>query len=141
MKGGRVRDKTGHRLIPEDVGSSRRRRHRGLFAEDIDSHVAGNPALPWTGHRSRRSEVADFFRTMWSHFEAGKSTSTLDSIVIVGDEAVIFASFAHTASSTGRAFRTPVAMHVKAGDGKIVTMRLYEDTWAVSNTFFGQVSG
>ena len=107
-----------------------------LFAEEIDWHVAGNTALPWTGHRSHRSEIADYFRTMWPHFEPGKSMSTLDKLVIAGDDAVLFATFTHTAATTGRVFQTPVAMHLTVTDGKIVTMRLYEDTWAVSNAFF-----
>ncbi|WP_280892721.1 nuclear transport factor 2 family protein [Streptomyces sp. LBL] len=37
-----------------------------LFAEEIDWHVPGSDALPWTGRRTRREEVAPYFTTMWS---------------------------------------------------------------------------
>jgi hypothetical protein len=33
-----------------------------LFADHIDCLVPGNPALPWVGARTERSEVADYFR-------------------------------------------------------------------------------
>jgi ketosteroid isomerase-like protein len=106
-----------------------------LFAEEIDWFVPGNTALPWTGHRSRGSDVASYFRTMWPHFVPGKSTSTLEQLLVAGDDAVVFATFMHTAASTGRAFQTAVAMHLEFVDGLIVKLHLYEDTWAVSNAF------
>lgn len=111
----------------------------GLFADSIDWYVGGNAALPWTGARSHRSQVAEYFRTMWPHFVPGESTSTLQKLVISGDEAVVFAVFTHKAVSTGTTFQTPVAMHDTVNGGKIVAMHLYEDTWAVSNAFFSQV--
>ncbi len=107
-----------------------------LFAEQIDWYVPGNPALPWVGRRTSRSEVAEYFRTMWQNFEAGKSTSVLDSIIVLDDDAVIFATFSHTAASTGRTFQTPVALHLAIRDGQITKLHLYEDTWLVSNAFF-----
>lgn len=108
-----------------------------LFAADVDWLVPGNIALPWVGRRSRRSEVVSYFRTMWPHFEPGKSTSTLDKLVIADQDAVVFATFTHTVAGTGRSFRTPVALHLVVVNGEITTLHLYEDTWAVSNAFFG----
>jgi uncharacterized protein len=106
-----------------------------LFADHIDWLVPGNPALPWVGARTERSEVADYFRTMWPNFEPGKSSSDLESVVVDGEHAVIFAMFTHTAATTGRSFRTPVALHIVVRDGAIAKLHLYEDTWAVSAAF------
>jgi uncharacterized protein len=107
-----------------------------LFAERIDWYVPGNPALPWVGRRSRRSEVAEYFRTMWPHFEPGKAASALDLIVVANEDAVIFARFTHTAASTKRSFETPVVLHLVVQDDQITKLHLYEDTWLVSNAFF-----
>jgi ketosteroid isomerase-like protein len=35
-----------------------------VFADDIDWYVPGSASLPWTGPRTKRSEVADYFRTL-----------------------------------------------------------------------------
>ncbi|QJR34063.1 nuclear transport factor 2 family protein [Gemmatimonas groenlandica] len=107
-----------------------------LFADRVDWYVGGNPALAWTGRRSRGSDVTAFLNTMWPHFRAGASTATLEQSIINGDDAVIFASFVHTADNTGRRFETPVAIHLRASAGRLVLMHLYEDTWAVSHAFF-----
>jgi hypothetical protein len=37
-----------------------------LFAETIDWDVPGATTVPWTGRRSKRHEVADYFMTLWS---------------------------------------------------------------------------
>ncbi len=106
-----------------------------LFAETIDWYVPLNAALPWTGARSRRSDVSEYFRTLWPALEPGKSTVEMRKLVVSGDDAVLFLDFSHTAASTGRPFSTPVAMHLVVADGEITTMHLYEDTWAVGNAF------
>jgi ketosteroid isomerase-like protein len=106
-----------------------------LFAEKIDWHVPGNPSLPWTGVREHGSDVPVFLRTMWSHFVAGESRVSPDSVVVDGETAVVFAEFTHTAASTGRVFTTPVALRIQVVDGKIVKLHLFEDTHAVSAAF------
>jgi hypothetical protein len=105
------------------------------FAETIDWYVPGDTALPWIGHRSRRTDVADYFRTMWPHFAPGKSTASVEKLIVSGGDAVMLGTFTHTVASTGRSFTTPVAMHLAVADGKIVRLYLYEDTWAVSKAF------
>jgi len=107
-----------------------------LFADKIDWYVPGNSDLPWVGQRTSRGQVPEYFRTMWPHFVDGKSSATVEKVVIDGADAVIFAVFQHTAATTGRTFRTPTAMHVKVVDDKIVKLHLYEDTAKVSDAFF-----
>ncbi|MBD0256581.1 MAG: nuclear transport factor 2 family protein [Cytophagales bacterium] len=107
-----------------------------LFAEQIDWYVPGDTGLPWIGHRSHRTDVADYFRTMWPHFEPGKSTASVEKLIVSGNDAIMLGTFSHTAASTGRSWNTPVAMHLAVDGGKIVKLYLYEDTWAVSKAFF-----
>ncbi|MET7749769.1 nuclear transport factor 2 family protein [Micromonospora sp. NPDC005367] len=107
-----------------------------LFAEEIDWYVPGGEELPWTGRRSRREHVAQYFLTMWPAFVAGESTADLGRTVIDGRDAVVFSRFSHTVAATGKRFETPVAMHFTiSDDGRIERMHLYEDTLTVSDAF------
>ena len=102
-----------------------------LFADEIDWYVPGSAALPWTGSRSRREDVADYFRTLWPAFVPGQSTATVDKLVIDGDDAVVFSSFSHVVAKNGKRLNTPAALHLTIGNGLIVRMHLYEDTFVV----------
>jgi hypothetical protein len=106
-----------------------------LFADEIDWYVPGSDALPWTGTRTRREHVAEFFQTMWPVYIPGKSTATLDKLVIDGDDAVVFSSFSHVVAKNGKTLNTPAALHVTIAHGEIVRMHLYEDTLAVHEAF------
>src|SRR5687768_12406292 len=67
-----------------------------LFAEEIDWHVPGSDALPWTGRRTRREEVAPYFTTMWPHFAHGRSKVVLERVIVDGGDVVLLAVFTHT---------------------------------------------
>jgi ketosteroid isomerase-like protein len=108
-----------------------------LFAEEIDWYVPGKDEIPWSGARTRREHVAEYLQTMWPAFEPGLSSAEIDAIVIDGNAAAIFGTFAHTFRHNGRSFRTPVAMHLQVRDGEIVRMHLFEDTAAVAHAYFG----
>jgi ketosteroid isomerase-like protein len=105
------------------------------FAEDIDWFVPGDPSLPWTGRRTRGAQVADYFRTMWPQFVPGHSTANVEKMLYSGPDVVVLGTFSHTVASTGRAFTTPVALHLVVENGKIVKLSLYEDTWMVGQAF------
>jgi len=103
-----------------------------LFAEEIDWHVPGSDALPWTGRRTRREEVAPYFTTMWSHFAHGRSKAVLERVIVEGGDVVLLAAFTHTVEASGKEFTTPVAMHLTVEDDRIVRMHQYEDTLTVA---------
>ena len=106
-----------------------------LFADEIDWYVPGSATLPWTGRRSRREHVAEYFAAMWPAFAPGQSSATVDKVVIDGDEAVVFSRFTHTVARNGKRLNTPAALHLTIADGQIVRMHLYEDTLAVHKAF------
>jgi ketosteroid isomerase-like protein len=106
-----------------------------LFAEEIDWHVPGDAALPWTGRRTRREEVAPYFTTMWPHFAPGRSEVALERVVVDGGDVVLLAAWTHTVAATGKEFSTPAAIHLRVEDGRIVRMHLYEDTLTVATAF------
>ncbi|MFD8863592.1 nuclear transport factor 2 family protein [Streptomyces sp. NPDC059590] len=106
-----------------------------LFSEEIDWHVPGSDALPWTGRRTRREEVAPYFTTMWPHFAHGQSKVVLERFIVDGGDVVLLAVFTHTAVASGKEFTTPVAIHLAVEGGRIARMRLYEDTLTVAEAF------
>ena len=109
---------------------------QSLFAERIDWFVPGDGRLPWTGVRSRRTQVGEYFRTLWPALQAGESSVVPDAVLVEGREAVVFSLFKHMAASTGRRFQTPTALRITVSDGEIVRLHLYEDTAAVRDAFF-----
>ncbi|MFE7118294.1 nuclear transport factor 2 family protein [Streptomyces sp. NPDC057654] len=106
-----------------------------LFADEIDWHVPGSAALPWTGRRTRREEVAPYFTTMWPHFAQGGSKVVLERVIVDGGDVVLLAVFTHTVAAGGKEFTTPVAMHLAVEDERIVRLHLYEDTLTVAKAF------
>lgn len=91
--------------------------------------------MPWTGSRSRREQVAVYFRTLWLAFVPGRSIATVDKVAIDGDEAVVFSRFSHTVAKNGRRLETPAALRLTIANGQIIRMHLYEDTLAVDEAF------
>ncbi|WP_017569078.1 nuclear transport factor 2 family protein [Nocardiopsis halotolerans] len=106
-----------------------------LFAQEIDWHVPGSDALPWTGRRTRREQVAPYFTTMWPHFAHDQSRVALERVIVDGGDVVLLAVFTHTVAATGKEFTTPAAMHLGIEDNRIVRMHLYEDTLTVAEAF------
>lgn len=106
-----------------------------LFAADIDWFVPGPPSLPWTGRRTRREQVPEYFHTMWSHFALDHSRAQIDKLLLDGEDAVAVGRFSHVARATGQAFSTPFAMHLTVKDGAITALHLHEDTYAVGKAF------
>jgi uncharacterized protein (TIGR02246 family) len=105
-----------------------------VFAEKIDWYVPGDEKQGWTGQRTRRDEVPEYFRTMWPVFVPGESETEIKRILVDGPDAVILAQFTHTVQATGRRFSTPVAIHLTVEDGQLVRMHLYEDTHLVARS-------
>ncbi|MEV0355425.1 nuclear transport factor 2 family protein [Nocardia sp. NPDC050697] len=106
-----------------------------LFAEEIDWFVPGSDTLSWTGRRTRKDEVAEYFTTMWPHFVPGASEVGLDRVIVDGGDVMLLAVWTHTVAATGKAFTTPAALHLKVEDARIVHMHLYEDTLTVDEAF------
>ncbi|MGW2689996.1 nuclear transport factor 2 family protein [Streptomyces sp. NPDC001414] len=106
-----------------------------LFANEIDWYVPGSADLPWTGRRTRREEVSEYFHTMWPVYVPGKSDAAVEGLLVDGKDVVILGTFTHTIVSNGRQFTTPVALRLVIEDGKITRLALYEDTLLVAESF------
>ena len=115
------------RFEPEPVAA--------LFAETVDWDVPGDERVPWTGARSSRDEVADYFKTLWSETDTEQGENAVSQILVDGADAVVLGVFTQTLRATGRRFATPVALHITVDGGLITRLRLYEDSHAVSDAY------
>ncbi|MDX2816539.1 nuclear transport factor 2 family protein [Streptomyces sp. PA03-5A] len=106
-----------------------------VFAEEIDWYVPGSSSLPWTGHRHRGSDVADYMRTLVANIVPEKNVDQVEALLVDGDHAVMLGRFTRVAKSTGRIYEMPIAMHFQVAGDKIVKMYLYEDTLKVSEAY------
>jgi ketosteroid isomerase-like protein len=107
------------------------------FADDIDWYVPGSPSLPWTGHRTKAGEVADYLRTLMANIVPEKNVDEVQALLVDGDHAVMLGRFTRVAKNTGRTYEMPIAMHLQVAGDKIVKMHLYEDTLKVYEAYAG----
>ena len=106
-----------------------------IFADEIDWYVPGSPALPWTGPRTKRGEVAGYLRTLGDNIVPGRNVDDVEALLVDGERAVVLGRFTRVAKSTGRTYITPVAMHLQVAGDKIVKLHLYEDTFVVAEAY------
>lgn len=105
-----------------------------LFADEVDWHVAGDPALvPWAGRRRTRASVRAFFPEL----ARGVEPRRYEVKRILADDtmAVIIGELTSAIRSTGKLVESPFAIEVTVRDGKIVRYRLHEDSYAVALGF------
>ncbi|GAA4666238.1 nuclear transport factor 2 family protein [Streptomyces youssoufiensis] len=106
-----------------------------LFSEDVDWDAPASGAAPWSGRRSSRAEVAEFFRLL--HEYLAPQDFTVTHTVVEGDHGVIIGHLTDTVKATGATLATPFAAHVTVRDGQIVGYRLFEDTHALAKALSG----
>ena len=104
-----------------------------LFADKINWFIPGPPHRPWTGARSKKSEVPEYFRIMWANFV--DSVVEPGDMIVDGGQVAIFGRFSHTAKPTGKRFSHGFAMHLKVENERIVHLQVYDDTATVEEAF------
>ncbi len=101
-----------------------------LFAEQIDWNIPGNTALaPWLGRRSRREEVAAFFRLLLESAELVRFD--IQHLLVEDDFAVAVGEFASVMRKTGKLFESEFAIQFTVRDGVITRYRLLEEGWGL----------
>jgi uncharacterized protein len=105
-----------------------------LFADEVDWNVPGSPAVPWTGRRAAKTEVAEFFGIAAAEVERTESF-TVDRVLADGDHAVALGSFTHVIRSTGKPFSSAYALHIGLTDGLISSYHMFEDSHAAAGAF------
>jgi uncharacterized protein len=110
-----------------------------LVAEDLTyiSLNFDNPELkrilPWTGTSKGQYTLSDTFKSV-ARFWTIEDFS-LASLFGDGENVAAFGEFIYRSNTTGKAFRSPFAIHAKVRDGKIVSFLFMEDTFASARSF------
>lgn len=104
-----------------------------MFAEPVDHYVPGAEVVPWTGRRSTRPEVAEFFDMLRTHLEP--RDFALSQLIVGGEDAVALGRFAYTVRSTRRPFEGQFALHLTVKDDQITRYHMYEDSYALERAF------
>jgi len=112
----------------DELGKKNPDKIASFFAENIDWYIFESAKFPWTGRRTKRSEVSTVFKTLFSYFNDGKDGFILDSFIIEGNDAAIFAQLGRQFKKSGKDFSMYIAIHFKVENGKIAKFYLYEQT-------------
>jgi ketosteroid isomerase-like protein len=129
MKGGQdIETKRVVEAFLEQLGKKDPEKIADNFAETIDWYIFESPKFPWTGRRTKREEVAVVFKTLFSYFVENKDIFQLDSFMVDGNNAAIFAQLGRQFKHSGNDFLMYIAIHFKVEDGKITKFYLYEQT-------------
>ena len=106
-----------------------------MFADAVDHYVPGSEAVPWTGRRSTRAEVAEFFAMLRDHL--APRSFELTQLIVEGADGVALGRFAYTVRSNGRPFEGQFALHLTVEEGLVVRYHMYEDSHALDRAVTG----
>lgn len=107
-----------------------------LFADRVDFLVPGAPNVPWTGARTGREEIEEFFTTLATELTPAEEF-TIDATVVEDGHAVVTGRSRFGVVSTGKSFVNEFALHFTVADGRITGYRMHEDSHAISVAFTG----
>lgn len=105
-----------------------------LFAERVDFNVAGAPNVPWTGVRSTKKEIAEFFG-MFGKLLTPPESFAITARITEGNDAVVIANCVFGVLATGKTFSNRYALHFTVIDGRIARYHMYEDSYAIYEAF------
>jgi len=106
-----------------------------LVSEDVDWYIFESEDFPWTGKRSKRYEIPKVFATLFSYFTDGKDQFQMESFLVDGKEAAIFATLGREFKSSNKSFTMLIAIHFKVENGLITRFCLYEQTPVLEKAF------
>ncbi|MDI1256595.1 MAG: nuclear transport factor 2 family protein [Flavobacterium sp.] len=106
-----------------------------FIAEDVDWYIYESKYFPWTGKRSKRSEIPQVFKTLFSYFVDGKEQFKMEAMLVDGNDVAIFAVLGRQFKLSGKSFTMPMAMHIKVENGLITKFYLYEQTKVLEKAF------
>ncbi|MFI5807464.1 nuclear transport factor 2 family protein [Streptomyces sp. NPDC051561] len=105
-----------------------------LFADEVDFRVLGAPNVPWTGVRSTKDQIAEFFGTFGQVLSAPESFEITGRLA-QGEDAVVMARCVFQVLATERKFTNHYALHFTISGGRIRRYHMYEDSHAIAEAF------
>lgn len=102
-----------------------------LFSENIQWEVPGNSErVAWLGKRSSKQEIEEFFKILWSATEP--ESAHIEKVFIADDQAVITGLFSTKMLKTNKVVNSMFFIHMVVQNHEIITYKLLEDSFAVS---------
>jgi ketosteroid isomerase-like protein len=99
-----------------------------MVSENVDWYIFESKYMPWTGHRSKREEISELFKTLFSYFVDGSEKLEAQSFLLRGNEVAVFGFVERTVKKNGKHFRMPLAIHLTVENNLISKFSLYEET-------------
>lgn len=106
-----------------------------VVSENVDWYIFESKHMPWTGHRSKREEISELFKTLFSYFVDGSEKLEAQSFLLRGNEVAVFGFVERTVKKNGKHFRMPLAMHITVENNLISKFSLYEETLIIEKAF------
>lgn len=104
-----------------------------LFGDQIEWLIPGNTTdIKWLGKRSTKSEVQDFFMTLWAATEP--VSAGVSKIFIDDSDVALIGSFSTKMLETNNIVNSVFFIHFVVENGKIAKYTLLEDSYAVSKS-------
>jgi uncharacterized protein len=107
-----------------------------LFAETFDwrlnwpaDQLGGE--IPWIRARATTHDVAQHFRTIAAHHQPAAQGTTVDQVLVDGEDAVVMGTIRQRMLCSGQAYEARFALHLRVTAGRIVRHHVYEDSLAV----------
>lgn len=119
----------------EYIGAKNPEKIASMVSENVDWYIFESKYMPWTGHRSKREEVAELFKTLFSYFIDGSEKLEAQSFLLRGNEVVVFGTIERTVKKTGKHFKMPLAIHITVENNLISKFSLYEETLIIEKAF------
>lgn len=106
-----------------------------MVSENVDWYIFESKYMPWTGHRSKRSEVEELFKTLFSYFIDGSEKLEAKSFLLQGNQVAVFGTIERTVKKTGKHFKMPLAIHLTVENNLISQFTIYEETLIIEKAF------
>ncbi|UTN06355.1 nuclear transport factor 2 family protein [Flavobacterium bizetiae] len=119
----------------EYIGAKNPEKIASMVSENVDWYIFESKYMPWTGHRSKREEVAALFKTLFSYFIDGREKLEVQSFLLRGNEVAVFGTIERTVKKTGKHFKMPLAIHITVENNLISKFSLYEETLILEKAF------
>lgn len=119
----------------EYIGAKNPEKIASMVSENVDWYIFESKYMPWTGHRSKREEVAELFKTLFSYFIDGSEKLEAKSFLLRGNEVAVFGTIERTVKKTGKHFKMPLAIHITVENNLINKFSFYEETLIIEKAF------
>ena len=101
-----------------------------LIDAELDYIEAGQPAqIPWAGHFKGLEGFAQWLTTNQEHLDDSRILP--EDFVTEGNRVVMFGRISAKVRRTGRPFDSHLAIAFTVADGRLRTIRVYQDTAAL----------